>query len=462
MHRDRLPRRTAPAAVLTAALLLAGSAAARADMGGDCCADLEQRIEELEATTVRKGNRKVSLSVNGYLNEAIMYWDDGFENNVYIVTNETERSRINFSIEAKIAPKWSAGGVLEFGVHANREGQVDQVQPLSSARSRLPDTRYANWWLKQDDIGTVTVGRLKMATYHIVDMMLTETWYFARYGIGTWLGADGSGFFLRKTDGTLTDGANALRWGDINAHDPAAAPGEGERANGIKFETAEIAGFTAATAYAGEGGADVALRYTGDLGNFKLAAGIGYGQYWVRDIRRCAVVGTLDDVNCRDLGLSGTLMHVPTGLYVYGAFGLQQDLNVRALFQAPVDNTDVAYYLQAGVERKFIPAGKTTIFAEFERDDVGAGVDPRTGGILNTSALGPPGDPNFARMAGSQIDTYGLGVGQAVDDAALELYLSGRLFKADVLTSATGLKDGAVNTPIEDFLMVVGGAKIAF
>ena len=30
-----------------------------ADLGGDCCADLEERIAELEATTARKGNRKV-------------------------------------------------------------------------------------------------------------------------------------------------------------------------------------------------------------------------------------------------------------------------------------------------------------------------------------------------------------------------------------------------------------------
>ena len=28
-----------------------------ADLGGDCCADLEVRIAELEATTARKGNR---------------------------------------------------------------------------------------------------------------------------------------------------------------------------------------------------------------------------------------------------------------------------------------------------------------------------------------------------------------------------------------------------------------------
>jgi len=36
-----------------------------ADLGGDCCADLEERVAELEATIARKGNRKVSLTLSG-------------------------------------------------------------------------------------------------------------------------------------------------------------------------------------------------------------------------------------------------------------------------------------------------------------------------------------------------------------------------------------------------------------
>ena len=46
---------------------------AAADLGGDCCADLEERIAELEATTARKGNRKVSLVVSGWVNEGV-FW----------------------------------------------------------------------------------------------------------------------------------------------------------------------------------------------------------------------------------------------------------------------------------------------------------------------------------------------------------------------------------------------------
>ena len=58
------------ALLLSAALYGGHSAPAfAADLGGDCCADLEERVAELEATTARKGNRKVSLSIYGQVND---------------------------------------------------------------------------------------------------------------------------------------------------------------------------------------------------------------------------------------------------------------------------------------------------------------------------------------------------------------------------------------------------------
>src|SRR6195256_903572 len=83
-------------------LILAGAVPAwAADLGGDCCADLEERIAGLEATTARKGNRKVSLTISGWVNEAVFLWDDGTERNVYVGTNALEQSRFKFAGEAK-------------------------------------------------------------------------------------------------------------------------------------------------------------------------------------------------------------------------------------------------------------------------------------------------------------------------------------------------------------------------
>jgi hypothetical protein len=56
------------ASAIGGTLYLTGHAKA-ADLGGNCCADLEERVAELEATTARKGNRKVSLTLSGYVSQ---------------------------------------------------------------------------------------------------------------------------------------------------------------------------------------------------------------------------------------------------------------------------------------------------------------------------------------------------------------------------------------------------------
>ncbi|MEQ1671435.1 MAG: hypothetical protein ABL893_11295, partial [Hyphomicrobium sp.] len=121
-------KRTAAVFGITAAVLaIAASAPAMAaDLGGNCCADLEERIAELEATTARKGNRKVSLTVSGWVNEALLLWDDGFESNQYVHTTEAAQTRFRFVGEAKIEGDWKAGYLLEIGVRGARSDRINQ------------------------------------------------------------------------------------------------------------------------------------------------------------------------------------------------------------------------------------------------------------------------------------------------------------------------------------------------
>ena len=83
------------ASIAAAGLLMGGVAAQAADLGGDCCADLEERVAELEATTVRKGNRKVSLEVSGHVNESIVFWDV-----------DTKLDSVNFGARRSMPVKW--------------------------------------------------------------------------------------------------------------------------------------------------------------------------------------------------------------------------------------------------------------------------------------------------------------------------------------------------------------------
>ena len=123
------------ALVLGLGFFIAATPASAADLGGDCCADLEERIAELEATTARKGNRKVSLEISGQVNEAVLWWDDGAESNAYVVTNDNSRTRFRFKGKAKIDKDWEAGYQIEVGV---RTANSKRVQPVQRRRQRLP------------------------------------------------------------------------------------------------------------------------------------------------------------------------------------------------------------------------------------------------------------------------------------------------------------------------------------
>ena len=89
---------------------MSASPAKAADLGGDCCADLEERVAELEATTVRKGNKKVSVTLSGWVVKLGSWWDDGHETNFYVGDKDTTlSSHFQISGSAQIAPGWSAG-----------------------------------------------------------------------------------------------------------------------------------------------------------------------------------------------------------------------------------------------------------------------------------------------------------------------------------------------------------------
>src|SRR5512138_128495 len=125
----RLVGREALLAGVVSAGLMVGGGAEAADFGGNCCADLEERIAELEATTARKGNRKVSLTLSGWISQAVFWWDDGREKNVYVGTNSLEQDRFKFTGEAKIDKTWSAGYTLEIGLFGEDSKSWDQYSP---------------------------------------------------------------------------------------------------------------------------------------------------------------------------------------------------------------------------------------------------------------------------------------------------------------------------------------------
>ncbi len=169
--------------VASGAFILAGSVTAQAaDFGGDCCADLEERIAELEATTARKGNRKVSLTVYGKVNQAVMWWDDGNEQNAYVVTNDASRSRFGFKGKAKITGDWSAYYKIEIGIRTANSKRNNQFNHLGTPIDFTKlDLRHTEWGLNSKTWGKFGVGKQKNITKDITKMNVAGTGDVGKY-----------------------------------------------------------------------------------------------------------------------------------------------------------------------------------------------------------------------------------------------------------------------------------------
>jgi hypothetical protein len=222
---------TSSLAMFAAAGLFVGGvampSAKAADLGGDCCADLEERVAELEATTARKGNRRVSLTISGQVSTNVMYCNDGgaaFKSkqvadgadkgkslaavaggsngsDTYIVDTATAGGTlVSFAGSARINPNLSAGFNVTLalcgGARSHQVNQNDDDAPQATcfpgggADTRGGDTTVvmtlANWYLDHTQLGRLTVGRLNTATAGISTIDLGGAGVIANASIGYW------------------------------------------------------------------------------------------------------------------------------------------------------------------------------------------------------------------------------------------------------------------------------------
>ncbi|MGQ0671428.1 MAG: porin [Hyphomicrobium sp.] len=470
--------------LVLAAATLSTTFVQAADLGGNCCADLEERIAELEATTVRKGNRKVKLELSGHLNEAVLFWDDGLEDNTYVGTNDVQRSRFRFKGEAKIADDWKAGYLLEIGVRGNRLSRTDDGTDEGVGGL---DLRYSAWYIDNKHLGRVWIGETSFATDAITELNTANLTHFARFSASKW----------NMSNRIIINGVRSpdRRWRDLLPADGSSGdnvPGEGDRGSLIRYETPRWKGFQIQTAWGEDDVWDVALRYAGEVGGFKLLGGIGYGHYTDdnfnfgtaadESVRGCASAdavnaasandpgaGGSSDHDCNTLGLSASAMHIESGLFVTAAYGIKSDELRDEIFanRAPngitgIDDEDWFWGVMGGLERKFIDLGKTTFYGEFAHFEAGAQIGDTVGDIRTFNSVFPDLGPgsNFSR--GSEVEYWGFGVNQQIEKAAMELYIGYRHHEGEITLSDTTNTGVVQRFSIEDIDMIMSGAKISF
>lgn len=428
-HDHRFPNRSifaAFAVTLLASTAYGVSTAHAADLGGNCCADLEERVAELEATAARKGTRNVSLEVSGQVHEAIAFWDDGNETNAYVGSSNNSRSRFRFKGKANIDAEWSAGFLLEFGVRANDLSDTSQTSPLDDQDI---DIRHEVLWLKSKTYGTVWFGWSKTAAEGITEIDLGGV-FIAEPDVDDWFG----NFNLN-----LGPGLSAVDYEELSRQN--TNPGEGDRRNVIRYSSPSIAGFIFDASWGGDDYWDVALRYANEFGAFRFAGGVAY-QNSTDQAEDADCTG-----ECEGVGLSASLMHTPTGLFVTGSYGFIEDDGIAA----GREDKDEYWSVKGGIKQKFIPVGKTTIYGEYY--DYEGGADPDGGGEFGSAADAALGLTGSVEQ--SEVEVFGVGVIQKIDAAAMEVYVGYRHVEAEV-------SDIDTRVEAEDFDMVQAGARIKF
>ncbi len=418
------------AIAVLAGLMLSTVSAQAADLGGNCCADLEERVAELEATTARKGNRRMSLTVSGQVSRSIMYWHSdnepsasGSHSGTYAgLDNHNQSTRFVFSGSAKIRPDLTAG--FEFMTEWSGGARTSTVNQDSPDGGVFGDgtlnVRTANWYLEDKRLGRVTVGRVNVGgPVGTIDLG----------GIST------VAHFSPALEGGAFRVVGAVRLTDV-----VGPTYGGDRIEGIRYDSPTIGGFVLQGTWGEDDVWSASLRYAGEFGGIRVAAGIGYEQ---QDPSATQTIQLDNGGRFMDHEWSGSLalMHVPSGLFAQGHYATSEFLNGE-------DGT--FWMVQAGITKNWWGIGNTSFYGEYGRaeDYIKAGINAASNGGIQATA----GFPD----ATSDVKFWGLGVVQQIDAAAMEVFLGYRHFDNDVGGT------GAPATGSGDLDLVHGGARIRF
>jgi hypothetical protein len=472
-----------------------------ADLGGDCCADLEERVAELEATTVRKGNKKVSVTLSGWVVKYVDWWDDGVETNFYTGDKHTTlSSHFQISGSATIAPGWSGGYTISVETRGGNAIGDDNQFIDDSAQGNVFRADILNnisvllsyMWIKSDKYGTLNWGQLSQATDNVA--LLPDL-------SGTIIESnavlfDGSFFFLRpKGFPKNAQGMSTITWGGVTncleAGGGLGADCNGYPNNGVRYDSPTWGGFSVSGGYAEDDTVDVAVKYAADWNNFKVSAAYGFTEttdegcstngpgcfsLTVLGGGGAPFQGARRDATVNQVGAS--VLHVPSGLFIYGMYQKEQNDGTSLTFNLPgfgaVNNqnsTDV-WYVKGGIKRTWTPLGATVLFGEggqYQNQFTGALGDVCSGaatGALNSNSNGGVCLTNPAVfMTGSTVNRWGAGVVQEIDAAAMHVWFNWQHLDFDGDFAGNGTATGnfkKVNQSFEALDMFMAGGVIFF
>ena len=402
-------------------------AAYAADLGGDCCADLEERVAELEATTARKGNRKMGLTISGRVNYNVLWWNensagrvrtdlkpDDDKSDVYFGNVGRNESEFVLKGDGKISADMTAGFSMEVYNDPTANGGVAHTQFTDQHGPNLQGrTTYV--FLKSKTAGELRLGSQYLASHD---------GFYADVG-GDTIGRfaqtrEIAKFQLRDSTGTLVSSYNSI-----------LRPIEDSRDNQLQYISPAFAGLTFKASYGGSDTWSTGLGYDNKFGTFSVKAAVGY--YVASEID--GVTGGIQDIKAigltnsslRVLGASASAGESVSGLFITGEYG-------RAYSDIDGRNDVTNWMIKGGWQKNVTALGNTAVYGSyFKQND-----------LLKNGTSG---------------HVLAIGIDQALDDVASNVYLQ---YQRDSYDTDGALLNGANPVNSQSIDAVIGGMIVRF
>ncbi len=289
---------------------------------GHCCSDLEERVAELEATTVEKGNRKVGVIITGHVNVAIIsHSGEDFALNaksLAVKDDPNSESRVMVAGWAQVSKTLKGGFKMSFGLGNAVNGTFLSSLGLADP----PPVVRESFVYLETGFGTISLGKQSTATDDF--------------------------------DHDLSQATHVWTLGNASLGAVSFSNGDGTRLRSVKYCTPsakQMAGISVCAAWADDDDAslgddaeywDIAARYAGEFKDIRVLFGAGYRSE--EGDRKIALA-------------SGSIMHTPSGLF-FNIAAAQSD--------EAVGNDNKWYGFRVGFE-KGNQYGKGTIFFDYSK-----------------------------------------------------------------------------------------------
>lgn len=291
---------------------------------------------------VKSGNDKFHVTLSGHVNQAVLYSNDGIQNNVFYGNNPSSTTRLKIIGKAKVDDDTQIITKLIFGF---KNDELDTVSQKNPTPGRPVDIRQANVTFASKHYGDLSIGQGDTASNGTAEVDLSGT----GMAMGSPVMYAGGGLFFRNKATSAFSTNNVGK--TFNNLDGLSRKGR------VRYDTPHLNGVGLAGSVSADDTYDAALRVKHSTDQAKFAGAVAYTDTHAvsSTVRGNAVDGSasvLFENGFNATGAAGYINADAAGRkdphYHYVKVGYQADLVPAGITAFAGDFSQFHHYIQNG------------------------------------------------------------------------------------------------------------------